>query len=85
MFHNCSSLKNLDGLKNWDVSNGVCFFMMFYGCSSLESISALENWNISKGKNFEKMFEKCPNLTKKKIPPNLRKKKKIMGDNCIIF
>ena len=85
MFNCCKSLQNIDALKNWDVSNGVDFSFMFSGCESLQNIDALENWNISKGKNFEKMFEKCPNLTKKKIPPNLRKKNKIMGDNCIIF
>ena len=36
MFCDCSSLQNVDGLKNWDASNAETFECMFYGCKSLQ-------------------------------------------------
>ena len=56
MFYNCISLKNIEGLKYLDVSNGNNFSSMFYGCSSLSNIKGLENWNVSNGNNFSEMF-----------------------------
>ena len=43
MFNECSSLYDIDGLKDWNVSNGNDFSYMFSKCSSLENIDALNN------------------------------------------
>ena len=63
MFYNCISLKNIEGLKYLDVSNGNNFSGMFYSCSSLSDIKPLEKWNVSNGNNFSNMFFGCKSLT----------------------
>jgi surface protein len=53
-------LTNLDGLKNWDVSNGIDFMNMFSGCSSFQNVDGLINWNVSKVKSLGLRFkEEC--------------------------
>jgi surface protein len=60
MFSECSSLQNVDGLINWNVSNGKYFGngnlvgggSMFAECSSLNNLDGLKNWNVSNGTNF---------------------------------
>jgi len=42
MFCGCSSLSDLKGLQNWNVSNGSNFNGMFWGCSSLLNIKELQ-------------------------------------------
>ena len=59
MFHLCKTLKNIDGLKNLDVSESKDLSYMFYKCSSLSDISALNNWDVSNCNNFEYMFFEC--------------------------
>ena len=56
MFCGCSSLSNLEGLENWNVSNGINFERMFDGCSSLLNLKELKNWNVSKGEKLKKIF-----------------------------
>ena len=63
MFYNCSSLKNIEGLKYFDVKNVNNFTYMFSGCESLSDITALENWNVSHGNNFSDMFSGCKSLS----------------------
>ena len=48
----CSSLSNIEALKNWNVLKGNNFNHMFSGCSSLTNIQALENWKLSNGNDF---------------------------------
>ena len=50
MFKGCSSLSDINAIKNWDVSNGNNFGGMLDGCSTLSEINALKNWNVSNGK-----------------------------------
>ena len=57
MFSHCSSLKNVDGLKNWNVSNVIDFAYMFYKCCSLQNIDGLSNWNVKNVKDFRHMFD----------------------------
>ena len=57
-----SSLKNMDGLKNWDISNGELFVSMFSDCSSLQNVDSLKNWNVSNRKNFGALFSCCTSL-----------------------
>ena len=52
MFSGCSSLSDVKGLENWNLSNGNNFGYMFSGCSSLSDVKGLENWNVSNGNNF---------------------------------
>ena len=47
MFNNCSSLSNIKGLENWNVSNGNNFSDIFSGCLSLLNIKGLQNLNLS--------------------------------------
>ena len=63
MFYNCSSLKNIEGLKYFDVEKVNNFTHMFSGCESLSDITALENWNVSNGNNFSDMFSGCKSLS----------------------
>ena len=46
MFLECSSLKDIKALENWNVSNNNNFECMFGECSSLKDIKALEQWNV---------------------------------------
>ena len=62
MFFKCDSLKNIDGLKNFDVSEAKDFSHMFQSCSSLSDIISLENWDVSSGTNFQSMFCGCASL-----------------------
>ena len=39
MFYGCSSLIDIKGLENWNVSNGNYFTSMFSECSSLIDIN----------------------------------------------
>ena len=63
MFYDCISLKNIEGLKYLDVSNGNNFSSMFFGCKSLSDIKPLENWDVSNVNNFSSMFFGCNSLS----------------------
>ena len=63
MFYDCISLKNIEGLKYLDVSNGKNFSGMFHCCNSLIDIKPLKNWNVSNGYNFSRMFFGCKSLS----------------------
>ena len=56
MFYNCSSLKDIKPLENWNVSNYKYFSYMFYNCSLLKDIKPLENWNSQNGINLKDIF-----------------------------
>ena len=58
MFNGCSSLSDIKGLENWNVSNGkdFSFIGMFYKCSLLLDIKGLLNWNVS-----DKIYEDMTN------------------------
>ena len=62
MFYECKSLKDLNGLQHWDVSNAINFQKMFCGCSSLKDLNGLNNWNISNVNNFKSMLMNCNSL-----------------------
>ena len=63
MFHNVTSLKNIEELKHLNTEEVNDFSNMFYGCSSLSDIRPLENWNVSNGINFSNMFYGCSSLS----------------------
>jgi len=70
MFYGCTSLKSIEGLKNFYTKNIKNFSFMFWGCKSLSDISALENWDVSNGNNFRGMFERCNSLSNVKALEN---------------
>ena len=74
MFYKCSSLQNVDGLINWNVSNGKYFPDMFCCCSSLKNVDGLINWNVSNGTNFRGMLGGYDELSDDKIPKNINEK-----------
>ena len=53
MFSKCSSLSNIKGLENWDISKGNNFKFMFYECQL--DIKILHFWNLS-DKEYESMI-----------------------------
>ena len=50
MFCFCSTLTNIEGLKNLDVKETNNFSSMFFECSSLSDLKQIQNWNVSKDK-----------------------------------
>lgn len=62
MFSNCTSLINIYGINEWDVSNLSITENMFYNCSSLTELN-LSNWNVSNVTNMGGMFGRCSSLT----------------------
>ena len=65
MFYGWSSLKNIGGLKNWDVSSGTNFGYMFSYCSSLKSLPDISKWNTKNVNYMQYMFLE---VNKKIIP-----------------
>lgn len=63
MFYGCSSLKNIDDLKNLDIKKVKNLSHMFYDCSSLSNIQSLKKWDVSNCKDFSYMFYGCSSLT----------------------
>lgn len=56
MFYGCTSLTNIDGLANWDVSSAYNMEGMFGGCDSLTYISGLSNWDVSAVEDMNGLF-----------------------------
>ena len=65
MFHNCSSLKELN-LNNFNTNNVTNMSFMFYGCSSLKELN-LNNFNTDNVTNMSYMFIGCLDELKLKI------------------
>lgn len=62
MFGYCSSLREIKGIGNWDVSKNTDFGNMFENCSSLHDIDGIGSWNTSNGTYFGSMFDNCSSL-----------------------
>ena len=63
MFYECSTLKNIEGLKYLDTKEIQNFSGIFSGCSILSDLKPIEHWNVSKGNNFSNIFQGCSSLT----------------------
>ena len=46
LFQNCTSLKRIPNISNWNVHNLKSLSNIFYGCSSLLSLPDISNWKI---------------------------------------
>lgn len=55
----CTSLTNISGLSNWDVSQITNMEGMFLENYLITDISALQNWDVSNVRNMSIMFNSC--------------------------
>ena len=63
IFANCSSLKFISGISNWNIDNISDMSGMFLNCSSLESIpDNISNWFTGNLSNMNSMFANCSSL-----------------------
>ena len=62
MFSRCSSLTNVDFLKDWDMSQKGSFEGMFYSCAGLTKVD-FKGYEFEKVSSFKKLFNGCTNLT----------------------
>ena len=62
MFKDCSSLRGIKGIENFDVSKVTNFSFMFQNCSSLTKLN-LRNWVTSSATTMQGMFHSCTSLT----------------------
>ena len=65
LFHDCSSLKELN-LSNFNTHNVNDMSYMFFGCSSLKELN-LSNFHINKDTSMNQMFYGCSEELKEKI------------------
>lgn len=63
MFLNCTSLKDISALRNWNTSNLVYSISMFYYCDDLVDLSPLANWHTGKLQKADGMFYGCWRIT----------------------
>ena len=64
MFYGCSSLTEIIGINEWDVSKNKIFQQMFRGCSSLEDGAIdLSGWITSSATDMLGMFNGCTKIT----------------------
>ena len=61
-FLECNNLKDIEGIKNWNVENVENFRGLFCGCRNISDVNALQNWNMNKAKDISCMFSNCVNL-----------------------
>ncbi len=61
MFDSCKSLRNIEGIRNWNVSNATNISWMFNGCISLKNLN-LGEWKVSNVTTMKYMFSGCNSL-----------------------
>ena len=59
MFMNCTALKDISVLENWQTAGVINMCGMFCGCTALKSVSPLEKWDTSSVANISQMFRSC--------------------------
>ena len=70
LFHNCSSLKTLPNINQWDMEYAKTLKGMFSGCQNLKILPDISNWNLENVENMEEMFAGCRIIEK---PPDFNK------------
>lgn len=63
MFKELYSLKSIEDLGEWDMSNVTQMSSMFSRCESLTDVGDLSGWNTSNVRNMSYMFSWCTTLT----------------------
>ena len=61
-FYECSSLRSLPDISEWNTKNVKNIGCMFYGCISLHILPDISKWNIENVKNMTCMFYGCSSL-----------------------
>lgn len=62
-FMNCTSLKEIVGWENWDISNVESMQELFSHCHSLTDLTSMSNWNTSSVTSLTYAFLECSSLT----------------------
>ena len=62
MFADCSSLKSLPDISQWNVSNAEYMSCMFSGCFELRTLPDISKWNVINVKKMNSMFAYCCSL-----------------------
>ena len=62
MFGDYLLLSDINGLQNWDISNGENLSCMFINCKSLSNINMLQNLDVSNVWGFSEMYHYCSHL-----------------------
>ena len=70
MFSNCSSLKTLPDISNWNIENVIDISGMFLNCSKLTSLPNISKWNTKNVVDMSNLFDNCSKL---KILPDISK------------
>jgi len=52
MFKNCSKLKSIGDISDWNMSSVENIGYMFHGCKNLKNVGDLDKWNIIKNLGF---------------------------------
>ena len=63
LFDQCSRLKDISGVRDWNTTNMQTMSYMFSGCSSLTDLTDLASWDTSKMTYMDSMFQGCSGLT----------------------
>ena len=66
MFEECTSLKLIDGISEWNTSKITDFGGIFSGCESLEYLPNISEWDTSNSVSMSCMFCRCYSL--KELP-----------------
>ena len=64
MFHDCSLLRTIPDISNWNTEDLVSIYSMFYNCKKLTSIPDISKWNFPRklGLEFHHLFYNCSSL-----------------------
>ena len=62
IFHNCSSLKSLPDISDWEIKNVKNMSKIFKGCKSLISIPDISIWETENAIDMSYMFNNCSSL-----------------------
>ena len=63
LFADCTSLSNIEGLRNLNLSKVTNAQNMFAGCVSITSLEPVEHWNVSSLKKAYAMFDGLSKIT----------------------
>ena len=62
MFWDCTNLKEIESISNWNTNNVTDMQGMFYKCISLEKIPDISKWNTNNVTSKRGMFYNCSSL-----------------------
>ena len=88
MFAGCTSLENINCLKNWNIKGEIDVTGMFADCTKIKNVDVLVNWDLTNAKETSEMFYGClPDIISENIKnddsPNGVKFYQILRDSII--